>query len=162
MSYIKTDYKPFVDWMKETFRRLGEDCLVREICAINDERVDNLLRSGFMKGVMNAYSFKPTGGTNVFKEVDMNERMTRKELTTAVKKLLQALEGQQRNAEGLLKNMKALEKVVYRQEETSTPWDRFSALIEFLGLESQYVCGTDGHYEFKKKKVRKPYVRKKQ
>ena len=44
-------------------------------------------RSDYIEGIMTAYGFKPSGGTNVFKEVDMNERMTRKELTAKVKEL---------------------------------------------------------------------------
>ena len=97
-----------------------------------------------------------------FKEVDMNERMTRKELTEKVKELKHMAHRHMEYIQELLNKTSTLEKLVCRQEETSTPWDRFSALIEFLGLEGLYVCGTDGHYEFKKKKVRKPYVRTKQ
>ena len=157
MSYIKTDYKPFVDWMKETFRRLGEDCLVREICAINDERVDNLLRSGFMKGVMNAYGFTPTGGTNVFKEDNMNERMTRKELTAKVKDLSQ-------------EHSKLITKVYSMERRLVTIDERLSRktvmLNEIIGLivthlgvfvvESQATPS-----KLVLKKVRKPYTRKK-
>jgi len=134
--------------------------LVREIRAINDERVDNLLRCGYIEGIMNAYSFKALGGTNVFKEDNMNERMTRKELTAKVRELERELGRRLFDIKDLRQRLNLQLAKIEDLEDDRVSFKRFQALIEFLGLESQYVCGTEGRYEFSKKKVRKPYTRK--
>jgi len=92
------------------------------------------------------YSFKPTGGTNVFKEDNMNERMTRKELTEKVKELEWADYNSRVNAREANKAISMLGKVV--------------ALLEgHLGVIATETEAVPSKLVLKK--VRKPYTRKK-
>jgi len=93
-------------------------------------------------------------------EVDMNERMTRKELTEKVRELERELGRRLFDIKDLRQRLNLQLAKIEDLEDDRVSFKRFQALIEFLGLESQYVCGTEGRYEFSKKKVRKPYTRK--
>ena len=141
----------------------GRD-LVREIRAISDERVDNLLRCDYIEGIMSAFHQPMGTATNLkstttcgVQEDNMNERLTRKELTARVKELENSKIDELYKLRMEIKN---LERELGNIGEKFAYYKQVAALIEFLGLEYKYVCGTEGRWEFSKKKVRKPSTRK--
>ena len=89
-----------------------------------------------------------TTGVEGPKEVDMTERMTRKELTEKVNHLQMVNE---KYGENFLK----IEKRLVELEDTCVTFKRFEALVEFLNLESEYVYSTDGHYKFRRKRAKR-------
>ena len=96
------------------------------------------------------YSFKPTGGTNVFKEDNMNERMTRKELTAKVKELedskFDELYDLRLGIDALERQLRDLGTVIRLIEDH----------LGVIATETEAVPS-----KLVLKKVRKPYTRKK-
>ena len=107
-------------------------------------------RSDYIEGIMTAYGFKPSGGTNVFKEDNMNERMTRKELTAKVKELEDSkfyeLYDLRLGIDALERQLRDLGTVIRLIEDH----------LGVIATETEAVPS-----KLVLKKVRKPYTRKK-
>lgn len=105
------------------------------------------MKDSILNGLVGRLGGVPLGKPGELVEYDMTKRLSRRELTARI----QALERKVREGDHLQGRMMEHHKGLSDEVDNSVSYKRFKALVEFLGLESEYVCSTDGHYKFRRK-----------